>query len=51
MFFTAFEKIDSGCGFIVRGFRMACCPGMRSFVWTWTIYVYLSNIGQFLEDA
>ena len=51
VFFTAFVKINSGCGFILRSFRMDCCLGMRSFVWIWTIFVSHMNIGQFLENA
>ena len=31
MFFTAFEKVNPGCGFILRSFRMACSVGMRFF--------------------
>ena len=51
MFFTAFEKNNSRCGYILRSFRMACSLGMRSFVWTWPFSVSLLNIGQFLENA
>ena len=48
VFFTAFEKINSGFRFSLRSFRMVCRLGMRSFVLIWTIFF---NIGQFLENA
>ena len=48
---TAFKKINSGFGFSLKSFRMACSLGTRSFVWFWTISVSLLNFGQFLENA
>ena len=50
VFFTAFENINSGFGFSLKSFRMACSLGMCSFVGIWTISVLL-NVGQFLENA
>ena len=49
--FTAYEKINSGFGFGLRSFRMACSLIMHSFVWIWKIYVTLLNIDQLLENA
>ena len=49
MFFTAFERINTEFGFSLS--RMACSPGMRSFVWIWTISVSILNVEQFLENV
>ena len=51
MFFTAFEKINSGFGLSLRRFRMACSLDLRSLFWVWTDSVFLLNVGQFLENA
>ena len=50
-FFTAFEKINSGFGFSLRSFRMACSLGKRYFNWIWMISVFLLNIRQFCENV
>ena len=51
IFFTAYEKINSGFGFSLRSFCMACSLGMRSFAWIWMISVSPLNIGHFLEKT
>ena len=49
--FTAFQKINSGIGIILRSFRMAYSLGMRSFVWIGMISVSLLIFGHLLEKV
>ena len=48
---TAFEKIDSGFGFNLRIFCMACGLGMRFFIRIWMISVCLLILWQFRDKA
>ena len=43
VFFTAFEKINSGFGFSLRSFCMECSLGVSFFVWILMISVSLLN--------
>ena len=51
VFFTAFEKINSGFGFSLKSFHIACSLDIRYFVWIWIFSVSLLNSGQFNEKA